>query len=362
MAVSFVQEAVKYTEIEFCVILGKETSRVIKAEDYKSINHLQFRTVAIHPSDHLLALFRFRKALSEIEKQFSPDAVITVFGPCYWKPKAPHIMGFANGYLLYEDSYFFSIWPGKRNWKYLIMKRFHRYLLRTEANFYWTETEDSMKRLALLVEKPLDHFVVSSNNCSNLFRTGTYEKHLGLPQKTKPRLLYISSYYYHKGFEIMATVLKQLEKQGVEIEMVVTIEPKEFEKLFSGVNNIINLGPVEPKYCPWLYEQSDIVFAPSLLEIFSAVYPEAMFMQKPILTTDLPFARDTCGDAALNFDPTSVADAVEKIGLLLKDEGLKSTLIANGLERLKAFDLPEERFRKVLEKLGLDKLGLDNDK
>ena len=72
-------------------------------------------------------------------------------------------------------------------------------------------------------------------------------------------------------------------------------------------------------------------------------------MQKPILTTDLPFARDICGNAALYFDPESVEDAVEKIQQLITDSQLKAQLITNGLERLKAFDLPEERFQKILE-------------
>ena len=74
-------------------------------------------------------------------------------------------------------------------------------------------------------------------------------------------------------------------------------------------------------------------------------------MQKPILTTDLPFARDICGAAALYFNPESVEDAAEKIQQLIVDSELRLRLIANGLKRLKAFDLPEERFRKILSVL-----------
>lgn len=37
---------------------------------------------------------------------------------------------------------------------------------------------------------------------------------------------------------------------------------------------------------------------PSLLECFTATYPEAMRMERPIVTTDLAFAQGLCGEAA----------------------------------------------------------------
>jgi len=133
--------------------------------------------------------------------------------------------------------------------------------------------------------------------------------------------------------------------------LVLTIEPEIFERIFKGFDNVINIGTVEPRFCPYLYQHCDMVLAPTLLEIFSALYPEAMYMQKPILTTDLPFARTICGDAALYFDPASAADAAQKIQQLMEDAGLRSRLVANGLQQLRQFDLPEQRFRKIVDRL-----------
>lgn len=351
VAESFVQEACKITDVQFFVILGVASSELIKPEMYKAYSQLNFVTVGIQPTHSVFNLFHYRRRLSKIEKQVQPDGVITIFGPCFWKPRSRHIMGFANGYLLYEDTYFFSIWKDWKTLRYKLIKLIRRSLLRSEANYYWTETEESKARLAAFLKKPQNKIIAISNNCSNYFRCGNYMVFENLPTKKSIRLLYVSSYYPHKGFELIPPILAKLQETGIGVEMIVTIAEEEYKRIFSGCNNVINLGTIDPKYCPYLYLQSDIVFAPTLLEIFSAVYPEAMYMQKPIITTDLPFARNICGNAALYFNPELVEDAVEKIQQLIFDSNLRQQLIANGLERLKSFDLPEDRFRKILNRL-----------
>ncbi len=349
VAVSFVQEAASVSNIDFCIVLGEASSQVISPKLYKHLTHLSFETVAIQPTQSVSNLLRFKKALFKIETKFRPDGVITVFGSCYWKPRAPHIMGFANGYLLYEDTYFFTIWQGWKSIAYKAKKALHRYLIKSEAKYYWTETEDSKKRLSKFTGKPLSHITVATNNCGNFFRHHPYSVLETLPPQKAFRLLYVSSYYVHKGFELIPPVLKQLKAEGIDVEMVVTIQPKDFERLFRGFDNVINLEAVAPQYCPYLYQQSDMVFVPSLLETFTAVYPEAMYAQKPLLTTNLPFATGICGDAALYFDPKLVDDAVQKIKQLMNDDALRKNLIAKGLEQLKILDLPESRFNKVLQ-------------
>jgi len=351
VALSFVQEATKQTAFDFCIILGRASQTILSPKDFESFSHLSFRVTDIHPSDSMLAVFYFRKALSQIEKAFQPDAVMTVFGPCYWTPKACHIMGFGNGYLLYEDSYFFKIWKGWHHWKYKIKKAYHRYLLRREADFYWTETEETRQRLATFIHKPLSCMVVTDNNCSNLFRENDYRQFPNLKKKQGIRIFYPCDYYLHKGFEHIPKVLEGLEKQGIAVELLVTIDSKEYDRLFSGYKNVINLGSVEPKYFPDLYRQSDIVFMPSLLEIFSAVYPEAMYMQKPIVTTDLPFARNICQEAALYFEPENVQEAVARIREIILEPELAASLIGKGSQRVKDFDLPEKRFSKILSRV-----------
>jgi len=351
VASSFIYEASSYSAFEFYIILGKKSAEVINVEDYKDKSHLHFFTIDFHPSESITRFFKFRFLLKKIEKDIKPLGVISVFGPCYWKPVAPHIMGFANGYLLYEDTYFFTVWNGWKKGGYKLKKLFHKYLLKREADWYWTETEDSKKRLSNFLFISESRITVASNNCSNFFREKEYLVFDDLPPKKCFRLLYISSYYPHKGFEIIPPVLDELRAQNISVELVLTIGKKEFNQIFSKYSNVINLGPVDPRYIPYIYEHADMVFVPTLLETFSAVYPEAMYMKKPIVTTDLPFAKDICRDAALYFNPESTEDCVNKIIQVLSDSKLAVSLINKGLNRVKEFDLPEERFGKLVKVL-----------
>ena len=57
---------------------------------------------------------------------------------------------------------------------------------------------------------------------------------------------------------------------------------------------ILNLGTIDLKKCSEIYRQCSVVLQPSLLEVFSATYIEAMYFQRPLLVPDVVFARDIC--------------------------------------------------------------------
>ena len=71
-------------------------------------------------------------------------------------------------------------------------------------------------------------------------------------------------------------------------------------------------------------------------------------MERPILTSDLPFATDTCRDAALYFDPVDPADIAEKIIRLASDPALQAELVSNGTKRLNDFMDASARARTIL--------------
>lgn len=349
VALSFIKEAGKRSE-EFHILLGKASMSLVTGEMREYPNCI-FYDIDIVPTDSPGSLKRFRKELDRIEREVMPRAVITVFGPCYWKPAAPHIMGFANGYLLYEDSPFFKLWKGHRSIPYRLKKLYHRHLLRKETEHYWIETEDAKQRLATFIGKPASAITVASNNCSDYFYASEYEPFGGLPERRRFRFIYIAAYYPHKNIEIIPRVLAQLDELKVEAEFVITISREEYDR-HTALHHpaIINIGPVHPKYCPALYRSADAVFMPSMLETFSAVYPEAMYMGKPIITSDLSFAKDICGDAALYYHFDSPSEAARKISELISDSSLRERLIANGKKRLAQFDRPDQRFAKILER------------
>jgi glycogen synthase len=75
-------------------------------------------------------------------------------------------------------------------------------------------------------------------------------------------------------------------------------------------------------------------------------------MKKIILTSDLSFARSTCSDGAIYFDPInaySIVSALNKAVNLSNNQ--KSHLINIAQNKLKTFSSPEERANKYLQYL-----------
>jgi len=348
-AVSFIKNAAELSQYRFTIILGVAIEKVISTKEYEDKSHLNFERINFHPTESISSYFKYIKKIKKIEADNKPNGFITVFGPSYYKPSTPHIMGFANGYYLYEDSIFIKEWKGKSSVKYKLIKTIHKILLNREAKNYWVETNDSRKRLSKYLNIDIKNIIVASNNASDYFSLKPFES-LSLPPKTKFRLLYVSSYYEHKNHRIIPQVLKELKSKNYDVECIITLKDEDYKDDLVH-ENIINIGPIAPRYCPFLYTQSDVVFVPTLLETFSAAYPEALITEKPIVTSDLSFARDICEDAALYYKHDSPKDAAEKIIELIENKELYQTYIKKGFERLKVFDSPNQRFTKIINKI-----------
>ena len=90
------------------------------------------------------------------------------------------------------------------------------------------------------------------------------------------------------------------------------------------------------------------MFLPTLLECFSANYPEAMAMELPILTSDLDFAHSICHDAALFFNPTDPAQIAENIIKIVESQPLREDLIKKGKQNLSCFPTPSQKAKAYL--------------
>ncbi len=78
---------------------------------------------------------------------------------------------------------------------------------------------------------------------------------------------------------------------------------------------------------------------PSPFENFAYTLVEAMSCGAPIICSNTTAMPETCGDAAIYFDPYDVEEMEVKINLLLKDENLRNTLKEKALAR--ANELPD---------------------
>jgi glycosyltransferase involved in cell wall biosynthesis len=108
----------------------------------------------------------------------------------------------------------------------------------------------------------------------------------------------------------------------------------------------LHLGYLSRQDLHALYRHARFLVFPSLYEGFGFPALEAMALGCPVIAANTSSLPEVCGPAALYVDPQSVEDIVEKMGGLLKDEGMRLRLKEAGLERAMLFS--PEQFRERL--------------
>lgn len=296
--------------------------------------------------------YSVRKQLLSLADDLAPDAIFTFFGPAYVKFKQPHLCGVADGWVTH------STWLAYQSIHSSISKL--KIFLRCIYSGFWfryadkwvTEADCSKNGLIKRIRVPEKNVYVVKNTCANHY-TKMVEKKYDLGNEANAKILILSSYYPHKNFEIIPYISKELIQMGCcDFQFIITINkgsPEE-NSLFETCNKlnvsgcILNVGPVNIVDGPAIYDAVDIVLQSSLLESFSANYPEAMARMKPIVATDLGFAHDICQDAALYYPPRNAKAAAECIRKLMFDETLVHELTNKGSKILNELPTSQDKY------------------
>lgn len=283
------------------------------------------------------------KEFDSIHDEVNPDVVFSFVGPCYWKAKSPHLVGYGIPHIVYDDYEYVK----KYSWKVKLEMLYKKYWTKKEADFFVVQTEDVRKRLAKRIQVSKSNVFLVSNGIGLQYKD---VKVLPAPNGKIKKLLMISTFRSSKNFEIINKVIPYLQDDEFKYEFHITINKEDYERLFTGKEKWVkNHGHVFAKDCPSLYNQCDAMFLPAHLECFSASYPEAMKMERPILTSNLSFASTVCKDAALYFDNLDPLDVANKIKDLFHDDELYNDLVERGKERLTVFDDSRGQAKKYLD-------------
>jgi glycosyltransferase involved in cell wall biosynthesis len=328
VASAFLEGLKSYVQHDFFVFLSPALP--INKEDFPS----NFSFYVISNNSPFGFISKVSKYLSFLEGEIKPDCVFSVFGPTYWRPKSRHIMGFANSLYLYNHPLYLAKISFYKRFKFNLTKAIHRFLLKNNADLYIVQTSDMKDRLSLFLDICKEKILVIYGSYHPIFKEKIYDFNM-LPIKKNNEFwfLTISAYYPHKNLEVINKVVKLLAIRNlkVKIKFVLTIPQEVFQDKFENSNNmIINVGPVGINKCPYLYSKTDALFLPTLAESFTASYPEAMIMKKPILTSDYSFSRTVCENSALYFNPYDAEDIVSKIVKISTDQNLYKTLSDQG--------------------------------
>lgn len=348
VSLSFINEIINFKDNEYHIFI----SPIIKEQLDLNIFPKNFYFYDIN---HSPASIKYRttivKQLNTLEDRINPDIVFSIFGPTYWTPKTLHLMGFAIPWIINPKSVAFNELSLKKRLIIKLKLYYQKRFIKKNSQFYVVETTDTKDKLSKELSISKNNIKVIGNTVSKLYSENNF-KIMKLPERKKDefRFITISHNYAHKNLKIIKEVLPYIRDYNMKVVFFVTLDSKNYQMLFSGQEDyIINLGPITVEECPSVYEQCDALFLPTLLECFSASYPEAMKMEKPILTSNYSFAKNICQDAALYFDPLNPKDISEKIFNLINNEELQKELICNGNKRLETFETSESRAIKYLE-------------
>ncbi len=357
VALSFIHELRNFPEHEYHVFISPELEHQIKIDKFPSnFRFYSFIRYAGYSAPLMMKWMRVKKLnrLKLLENVIKPVAVFSVFGPTFWKPLAPHVAGFSTPHFVYPESPFFREIPLVRRIRQSIFGRIRLYLMLRNIDFLIAETEDVKNRLIdffKIDEHRVFHVSNTLNAIYNEPDKWTFRAKLPEREEGELRLVTVSANHLFKNLSIINEVIYQIRmlRPALNVKFVLTLHRKEFKNLGTNRSHVHFTNRLNVNECPFLYSQCDFMFLPTLLECFSASYVEAMKMGLPILTSDLKFAKEVCGDAALYFDPIDARDIAKKIVYLHENPEHQARMKAKGYKRLKDFGTSRERAGKYLE-------------
>ena len=346
VADSIINQLPMYIHHKFIIVLSDALSYL--KDNLSRYNNCKFIIYNI-PQTIGGALLGSNRHLDGIVQIYNVDAVFTVFGPSLWRPKVKHVCGFARPQLIYPDSPFFKRMNERDKIQSMIREKLKIYNFSLTSDWLVTESKDVSNKLEKIIRGKKVYTI--TNNYNQIYNEKEKWERIELPSFDGITLLTISANHPHKNLKIIPLVLDYINSNDIplKVRFIITLSENEFKIGNQYKSQISLIGKVNIKNCPSLFQQTDYMFLPTLLECFSASYPEAMKMETPIITSNLPFAHSLCGDAAVYVDslsPKSIVDA-----LLSLTEDKRKELINRGKEQLKKYDTAEERCRKVIELL-----------
>ena len=339
VALSFLMELKKKDIDKFNILVSKEVHDELTSTNFKFLNKLKIYNSSI---------FKFL-SFSLIPEIKNVEIVFTLFGPFYAFTRAKTITGFAQPWILYPDNLV-------NNELSFFKKLFLRLKFKIQRLFFKKDSllivETDVAKNILINKLNFKCVNVVNNSINTLFLT------------QKPKIKYlqedfkigvIGRNYPHKNLKILPQILDILtSKFESKVSFHVTLTEQEFVSMSSSFQkNINNYGSLNVSECPKFYNEMDLIFFPSLLEVFSATPLESLYMKKPFVCSDLSFNKGFLEDFAFYAKPNDVEDSakvlMEVLELLKSNDQSLINKLNLGSEYIKNNFQPSNRAKAYLE-------------
>lgn len=196
---------------------------------------------------------------------------------------------------------------------------------RDEIAHHWPASADKLR----IVPNGADH-VLDSARCSSVLSDNGLE--------AGRYVLALGSVSPNKNMASAAAAVAKLDDTGIRLVVVGGRSSGVFStcSIEPGAR-LTALGRVSDGAVRALYENALCFVFPSFYEGFGIPPLEAMLCGCPVIVSDIPALRETCGDAALYCDPHDPRSLEAQIRAVATDPDLRNTLRRRGLARARGF-------------------------
>lgn len=296
----------------------------------------------------------------ELVRAIKPAVIYTQFGPHWPGVRAANVVGCAYSNLFYPEVDFWGSLPFLQRVVRKTVDVFRgKRLFAADAVIF--ETEDLAERAVRIFKLPQERVHCVRPSVSSLVTPASEHRQTRERCATIPkgfRVLLLASYQPHKNIDLLPDVAKVLKERHRcdDVVFVVTLPPEHpgTKQLLARARaldverQIHNFGPVPHEGCAELYKECDAVLLPSSLESFSNTIAEAWTMRKPLVISDLDWARSCCGEGAVYVRYRDSGDIAQKLVRLKENPDEARAVSERGRQVQATYPSPEQRFLQYL--------------
>jgi glycosyltransferase involved in cell wall biosynthesis len=301
----------------------------------------------VHEGDNGFARMRWvNHGLQERMKAIKPDACLSLANIGADKPSAPQVV-----FVHQPNAFFDTGLPKGALYKRLRLRFMRRQILRGAIASHAVIVQTDAMRIQMLKYAPsLDgriHVVPSGYRTKAARSVMRAEKKSLIDMTGKPRLIYVTHPSEHKNHTILVKALPDILKVFPAAQLLLTLEKDNppNSRYASFVEEILKtaqeygissslawLGILNHDEVTYALENSDLMVFPSLAESFGLGLVEAMAAGCPVAASDLTYAHDVAGDAAVYFDPINVKSIATTVSDVLKNDSHRKSMREKGFD------------------------------
>lgn len=350
VAQSFIEHTVNKSNCEFLYVVTQVVFDRLDSNIQGAPNIFVVERSPAHP----IYGRKSKKKIIAVANDFRPDLVYSIGFPSYINFKGAEIGRYTNPWEISTDPLPWHVYREVTS-KVLIWLgiRYRRYWAR-KSSYIETQTEQAKVGICRNLKFPKNKVYVVPNSANQLFSID--QARLLATEKEGNLVFCLAADYPHKNLMSIPEVARILSiDHGIDARFIVTL-PEDSPTWVEIQNRLVeydlrqsvqNVGVLTLNECFEYYLRSKAVFLPTLLEIFSATYLEAMSMGVPIVTTDKDFSRDNCGEAACFFAEGDYSLAASHIARLINEVDYFDEMRRRGFSRLKEFPTLDAKYQLI---------------